>query len=308
MKNLRESLRKLNHANIVKLKEVIRQDNHLYFVFEYMEYNLYQIIKDRNKLFPGSKIQNWCFQVFRGLSYIHHHGYFHHDLKPENLVVTKDVIKIADFGLAREICSSPPYTDYVSTRYQTPEILLQSSYYNASIDMRAMGTIMAELFTFQPLFPGSSEVDQIYKICSIIGSPNHQTWPEGLRLAASMNYQFPQLKSTNLSLVIPNASTEAIDLINSLLSWDPVKRPTAAECLHHPFFQPCLYIPSSLQIIEMHLKHHSLGKEGFGKNSEKQNIDRSSLKAASILPTGKKQFFLSTVDGSLKRVSGKRSK
>lgn len=295
--NLREvkSLRKLNHANIVKLKEVIRQDNNLYFVFEYMEYNLYQIIKDRNKLFPESKIRYWCFQVFQGLAYIHHHGYFHRDLKPENLLVTKDVIKIADFGLAREICSSPPYTDYVSTRwYRAPEILLQSSYYNASIDMWAMGTIMAELFTFQPLFPGSSEVDQIYKICSIIGNPNHRTWPEGLRLAASMNYQFPQFKSTNLSLVIPNASTEAIDLINSLLSWDPVKRPTAAECLRHPFFQPCLYIPPSLRMREMHLKHHSLGKEGFIKNSEKQNIDRLSLRAASILPTGKKQFFLST--------------
>lgn len=82
--NLREvkSLRKLNHPSIIKLKEVIRQSDYLYFVFEYMEYNLYQIIKDNGKLFPESKIRNWCFQVFQSLAYMHHQGYFHRDLKP----------------------------------------------------------------------------------------------------------------------------------------------------------------------------------------------------------------------------------
>ena len=71
----------------------------------------------------------------------------------------RDVVKIADFGLAREIRSRPPYTDYVSTRwYRAPEVLLRSQYYSAPIDMFAMGAIMAELFTLRPLFPGSSEV------------------------------------------------------------------------------------------------------------------------------------------------------
>ena len=77
----------------------------------------------------------------------------------ENLLVHRDVVKIADFGLAREIRSRPPYTDYVSTRwYRAPEVLLRSQYYSAPIDMFAMGAIMAELFTLRPLFPGSSEV------------------------------------------------------------------------------------------------------------------------------------------------------
>ena len=71
----------------------------------------------------------------------------------------RDVVKIADFGLAREIRSRPPYTDYVSTRwYRAPEVLLRSQYYSAPIDMFAMGAIMAELYTLRPLFPGSSEV------------------------------------------------------------------------------------------------------------------------------------------------------
>ncbi|KAI3835067.1 hypothetical protein MKX03_020361, partial [Papaver bracteatum] len=89
--NLREvkSLRKMNHPNIVKLKEVIRENDILYFVFEYMEYNLYQLIKDKLKLFPEAEVRSWCFQVFQALAYMHHCGYFHCDLKPENLLVKK---------------------------------------------------------------------------------------------------------------------------------------------------------------------------------------------------------------------------
>ena len=77
----------------------------------------------------------------------------------ENLLVSKDVVKIADFGLAREVRSKPPYTEYVSTRwYRAPEVLLRAQQYSAPIDMFALGAIMAELFTLRPLFPGASEV------------------------------------------------------------------------------------------------------------------------------------------------------
>ncbi|KAJ8650582.1 hypothetical protein MRB53_003605 [Persea americana] len=249
--NLREvkSLRKMNHPNIVKLKEVIREHDILYFVFEYMDCNLYQLMKDRGKLFSESEVRNWCFQIFQALAYMHQRGYFHRDLKPENLLVTKDIIKIADFGLAREVCSQPPYTEYVSTRwYRAPEVLLQSSVYGSAVDMWAMGAIMAELFTLRPLFPGSSEADEIYKICGVIGSPNQKSWAEGLELANVLKYQFPQFSSANLSVLIPSASEDAISLISSLCSWDPNKRLTAAEALQHPFFQPCFYIPPSLRL------------------------------------------------------------
>ncbi|KAA8521259.1 hypothetical protein F0562_011904 [Nyssa sinensis] len=248
--NLREvkSLRKMNHPNIVKLKEVIREHDILYFVFEYMECNLYQLMKDRGKLFSEAEIRNWCFQVFQGLAYMHQRGYFHRDLKPENLLVSKDIIKIADFGLAREISSQPPYTEYVSTRwYRAPEVLLQSPTYNSAVDMWAMGAIMAELFSLCPLFPGSSEADEIYKICSVIGTPTENEWAGGLKLARAINYQFPQLTGTHLSTLIPSASEDAITLVTSLCSWDPCKRPTALEALQHPFFQSCFYIPPSLR-------------------------------------------------------------
>ena len=95
-----------------------------------------------------------------GLAYMHKHGFFHRDLKPENLLVKGDSVKIADFGLAREIRSRPPFTDYVSTRwYRAPEILLRSTNYNSPVDMFACGAIMAELYLLRPLFPGNNETD-----------------------------------------------------------------------------------------------------------------------------------------------------
>lgn len=239
--NLREvkSLKKLNHANVIKLKEVIRENDHLYFIFEYMKENLYQLMKDRNKLFPESVIRNIMYQILQGLAFIHKHGFFHRDMKPENLLcMGPELVKIADFGLARELRSQPPYTDYVSTRwYRAPEVLLRSSVYSSPIDVWAVGSIMAELYTFRPLFPGTSEVDEIFKICQVLGTPKKSDWPEGYQLASSMNFRFPQCIPINLKTLIPNASTEAIQLMTEMLSWDPKKRPTASQALKHPYFQ-----------------------------------------------------------------------
>ncbi|XP_061109539.1 serine/threonine-protein kinase MAK-like isoform X5 [Conger conger] len=240
--NLREvkSLKKLSHANVVKLKEVIRENDHLYFVFEYMKENLYQLMKDReNKMFSENEIRNIMFQVVSGLAFVHKHGFFHRDMKPENLLcMGPELIKIADFGLAREIRSRPPYTDYVSTRwYRAPEVLLRSSVYSSPIDMWAVGCIMAELYTLRPLFPGNSEVDEIFKICQVLGTVKKSDWPEGYQLAAAMNFRFPQCVPTNLKTLIPNASSEAISLMRDMLQWDPQKRPTAAQALRYPYFQ-----------------------------------------------------------------------
>nr|XP_056710253.1 serine/threonine-protein kinase MAK [Euleptes europaea] len=239
--NLREvkSLKKLNHANVIKLKEVIRENDHLYFVFEYMKENLYQLMKDRSKLFPESVIRNIMYQILQGLAFIHKHGFFHRDMKPENLLcMGPELVKIADFGLARELRSQPPYTDYVSTRwYRAPEVLLRSSVYSSPIDIWAVGSIMAELYTLRPLFPGTSEVDEIFKICQVLGTPKKSDWPEGYQLAAAMNFRFPQCVSINLKTLIQNASNEAIQLMNEMLNWDPKRRPTASRALKFPYFQ-----------------------------------------------------------------------
>uniref|UniRef100_A0A3Q2Y6W1 non-specific serine/threonine protein kinase n=1 Tax=Hippocampus comes TaxID=109280 RepID=A0A3Q2Y6W1_HIPCM len=252
--NLREvkSLKKLNHANVIKLKEVIRENDHLYFIFEYMKENLYQLMKDRTRLFPESAVRNIMFQILQGLAFIHKHGFFHRDMKPENLLcMGPELVKIADFGLAREIRSRPPYTDYVSTRwYRAPEVLLRSISYSSPIDQWAVGCIMAELYTLRPLFPGSSEVDTIFKICQVLGTPKKNDWSEGFQLANAMYFRWPQCVPSNLKTLIPNASPEAIHLMTDLLQWDPKKRPTSAQALRYSYFHVGQALGTPQQILE----------------------------------------------------------
>ena len=179
-----KSLRKLNHHNVVKLKEVIRQKDSLYFVFEFMEKNLYEIIS-KNVVAPTEQeIKLMAFDSLQGIAACHKNGYFHRDLKPENLLINgAHVVKLADFGLAREIRARPPFTEYVSTRwYRAPELLLASTNYNSPIDIFAMGCILAEMYILRPLAPGNSEADQLMKLCLVLGTPPID-WTEGYQLA-----------------------------------------------------------------------------------------------------------------------------
>ena len=240
-----QSLKILSHPNIVKLREVIRENDELFFVFEFLDQNVYQLTKDANKLFVESKVKWILYQILLGLAYMHKHGFFHRDMKPENLLVSGSdshpLVKLADFGLAREIRSRPPYTDYVSTRwYRAPEVLLRSTSYNSPIDLWAVGAIMAELYTFRPLFPGASEPDTLYKICSVLGTPTASTWADGLRLAADIDFRWPRYVRTDLAQLVPNCSSEGLALMSEMLRWEPKERPTAAQCLMHPYFKECV--------------------------------------------------------------------
>uniref|UniRef100_A0A2A4JDH3 non-specific serine/threonine protein kinase n=1 Tax=Heliothis virescens TaxID=7102 RepID=A0A2A4JDH3_HELVI len=238
--SLREvkSLKKLNHANIVKLREVIRENDTLYFVFEYMRGNLYQLIRDAERAFPEPVLRNIVYQVLQGLAHMHRHGFFHRDLKPENLLCAgPELVKIADLGLAREVRSRPPYTDYVSTRwYRAPEVLLHDTRYGAPIDLWALGCIMAELYTCRPLFPGNSEIDQLHKICAVLGTPDRDDWPEGYALADALRFRFPASAGVPLARVVPAASPPALALLAALMRYPPRDRPTAPQALRFPYF------------------------------------------------------------------------
>mmetsp|Transcript_276 Transcript_276/g.907 ORF Transcript_276/g.907 Transcript_276/m.907 type:complete len:209 (+) Transcript_276:374-1000(+) len=103
--------------------------------------------------------------------------------------------------------------------------------------------MLAELFTLRPLFPGSSEADEVYRICSVLGTPTEGTWAEGVKLADAMHFRFPSFAPASLGQLLPDASAEALELIQHMTRWDPAQRPTAAEALQYPFFQVGYKIP-----------------------------------------------------------------
>jgi protein kinase len=233
-----KSLRKIKHENIIRMLQVFRENDRLFLVFECLHGSLLKTIKDHTGPFSEPEVRFVVSQMLEGLAYVHRMGFFHRDIKPENLLWSGDTLKIADFGLAREIRSRPPYTEYISTRwYRAPEIVLRHEFYNSPVDIWAVGAIMAELYTLKPLFQGSSETDQLFKICSVLGTPTAATWPDGPRLAARLGIRLPQFGPTPLSGIIPNASPEAIDLMTELLRYDPGRRPSAVQALQHPFFR-----------------------------------------------------------------------
>ncbi|TIC73087.1 Pkinase-domain-containing protein [Wallemia mellicola] len=229
LKELKSLLAIPQHPNLIPLYDAFLHPTtkELYFVFESMEGNLYQLTKSRRgRPLAQGLVASLFRQTVAGLSHIHRSGYFHRDMKPENLLITttgltdypslsnsleRDVtviVKLADFGLARESDSKPPYTEYVSTRwYRAPEVLLRAKDYGPPVDLWALGTILAEIVNLKPLFPGQSEVDQVYKICHVLGNPTSQStyhpvtntligggdWQHGLKLAATIGFQFPQV-------------------------------------------------------------------------------------------------------------------
>ena len=244
------SLQKLHDAslankpgaeNIIKLKQIIfiKKTGTLNLVFEYMKTDLLELMKEQEpQQLNEEQIRDIMYQTLLGLSFMHKYGFFHRDMKPENLLLNGKKIKIADFGLAREIRSVPPYTEYVSTRYyRAPECILQFTNYNSPIDIWGLGCIMAEMYLHpQPLFCGSNEKEVLFRICSVLGTPTYDTWNDGIQQANIVGIKFPTNPGTDLENIVTGASSEAIDLMKQMLQWDPNKRATAKALLKHPFF------------------------------------------------------------------------
>jgi serine/threonine protein kinase len=161
-------LKELAHKNVVRLLDVLHSDAKLYLVFEYLQ-------KDLKKYMDGlpscgmspQQVRSYLNQLLSGIAYCHSHRILHRDLKPQNLLIDSDnSLKLADFGLARAFgIPLRTYTHEVVTLwYRAPEILLGSRHYSTAVDVWSIGCIFAEMCNKMPLFPGDSEIDEIFRI------------------------------------------------------------------------------------------------------------------------------------------------
>lgn len=231
-------LKELTHPNIVQLKDVFYGENKLYLSFEYLEHDLKKYMKSQqNKLAP-QQIKSFLFQTVRGLAWCHSHRVFHRDLKPQNILVDpQGNLKLADFGLARAFTVPlRTYTHEVVTLwYRAPEILLGGKQYSCPVDIWSVGAIFAEMVTGVPMFAGDSEIDELFKIFRLLGTPNEENWP-GVSKLAEYKTTFPKWKRVSMQNAVPTLDPAGVDLLSQMLVYEPSKRISAKAALQHPYF------------------------------------------------------------------------
>jgi len=177
-----------------------------------------------------------------GLSWCHSHRIFHRDLKPQNVLVDpkKGTLKLADFGLARAFTVPlRTYTHEVVTLwYRAPEILLGAKQYSCPVDMWSVGTIVPEMVTGHPLFPGDSEIDELFKIFRLLGTPTETLW-QGVTQLPDYKKDFPKWSPKSFREAMPHPERlddAGLDLVSQMLAYTPSQRIVAKEALNHAYF------------------------------------------------------------------------
>ncbi|KAJ5173156.1 Cyclin-dependent kinase 1 [Penicillium capsulatum] len=250
-------LKEMQDPNIVQLLNIVHADGHkLYLVFEYLDLDLKKYMEalpvsegGRGKALPDgmlmsnlglddNMVKKFMAQLVEGIRYCHSHRILHRDLKPQNLLINREGnLKLADFGLARAFgVPLRTYTHEVVTLwYRSPEILLGGRQYSTGVDMWSVGAIFAEMCTRKPLFPGDSEIDEIFKIFRVLGTPDEETWP-GVTSFPDYKATFPKWKRPDAELV-PGLEEAGQQLLEALLEYDPAHRLSAKQACMHPYFR-----------------------------------------------------------------------
>ena len=242
-------LQELNgHDNIIRLLNVIRAENDLdlYLVFDYMESDLFNVI--RSNILQDIHKKFIIYQILKALKFIHSADIIHRDLKPSNVFINSDChVKLGDFGLARTLDHNPNIgglvTDYVATRwYRAPEMILAAQKYSKPIDMWSVGCILYELLVGTPLLPGKSTKDMIRMMFGVTGFPDRKEYNE-VKKECRIQIDYDDLlqekikKKKNILQMVQGYTHDevAIDLLLKLLQFNPKKRLTAEEALEHPY-------------------------------------------------------------------------
>uniref|UniRef100_H2YBU8 Protein kinase domain-containing protein n=1 Tax=Ciona savignyi TaxID=51511 RepID=H2YBU8_CIOSA len=247
-------LKELQHPNIVSLQDVVLQESNLFLVFEFLQMDLKkymdtiasgkfmdkELVKVITMLAYLSQavVKHYTYQILQGITYCHSRRVLHRDMKPQNLLIDRNgIIKLADFGLARAFgIPVRVYTHEVVTLwYRAPEVLLGSSRYSTPVDVWSVGTIFAEMATKRPLFHGDSEIDQLFRIFRVLGTPTDDIWP-GVTQLKDYKQTFPKWKKGSLCDSVKNLGEDGIDLLAKCLVYNPAKRISAKVALSHPYF------------------------------------------------------------------------
>ncbi|KAK3934824.1 kinase-like domain-containing protein [Diplogelasinospora grovesii] len=253
-------MKELKHENILSLVDVIHTENKLMLVSEFMDMDLKKYMDtrggDRGQLDPAT-IKSFVYQLLRGIAYCHEKRILHRDLKPQNLLISKHgVLKLADFGLARAF-GIPVNTfsaEVVTLWYRAPDVLLGSRTYNTSIDIWSIGCIMAEMFTGRPLFPGTTNEDELKRIFRLLGTPSERTWP-GISHLPEYKPQTTVYPAQDLAQVLPQIDPLGIDLLKGMLQLRPEKRISAADALRHAWFYDLPQVRAQAQLLQQQQLH-----------------------------------------------------
>ena len=257
-------LQSLRHVNLVSLIEVFRKKKRLYLVFEYVERT---VLDDLEKHPMGLSFQQVCgltWQVLNGVQFIHNNNVVHRDIKPENVLISAGgVVKLCDFGFARFIAGpSEKYTDYVATRwYRAPELLVGDVHYDKGVDIWATGCLVSEMLTGEPLFPGDSDIDQIYHITKCLGNLITRHREIFSRNPLFQGVRLPTVRRiTALEKRYSKMKPHALSMVKQCLKLDPKDRPGCDRLLQEEFFShDSEYIPRYKKKLsaQMHSEYKS---------------------------------------------------
>ncbi|EQC38020.1 CMGC/CDK/CDC2 protein kinase [Saprolegnia diclina VS20] len=231
-------LKELVHPNVVHLHDVIHQADKLYLVFEFLDHDLKKFMDLQGGAMSPLVLKSYVFQMLRGIAFCHAHRVLHRDLKPQNLLLdAHGTLKLADFGLARAF--GIPIRNYthevVTLWYRAPEILLGASHYSTPVDTWSIGCIFAEMVNRKPLFPGDSEIDELFRIFRVLGTPDEGMWP-GVSSLPDYKVSFPQWQPQPWSAIVPALDPIGIDLLSRMLVYEPRQRISAKQAMSHPWF------------------------------------------------------------------------
>ncbi|EDV29453.1 uncharacterized protein TRIADDRAFT_19575 [Trichoplax adhaerens] len=232
-------LRLLKHPNLVNLLEVFRRKRKLHLVFEYCEYTVLNELDAHPKGVDELVVKKIIWQTLQAVNFCHKHNCIHRDVKPENILITKTgVIKLCDFGFARVLNPGDDYTDYVATRwYRAPELLVGDTQYGPPVDVWAIGCVFAELLTGQALWPGRSDVDQLYLVRRTLGDliPRHMQIFSNNQYFKGLSIPVPETTEPLEQKFIKHSNV-AINFMRDCLQLDPASRSSCRQLLDHSYF------------------------------------------------------------------------